>query len=764
MVRLVDEALRGPHFEQAKGLASPHVTIADPAVGTGTFLLGVMRKIAANVADDEGEGAVRAALLSAMKRLFGFELQFGPFAVAQLRVLAELRALTPTNTDDAALAQSLNLFITDTLGNPFVEDEHLPQIMEAVAKSRRDANRVKRGQPITVVIGNPPYKHHAGGLGSWIEEGSSNHEQPMKFWSPPPEWKLSAHTHHLKNLYIYFWRWATLKVFGSGWKAATGNSDADRHGVICFISASGFLVGPAFEKMRYELRRDASEIWIIDCSPEGYQPQVSTRIFEGVQQPICIVLALRTPGKDRELPARVRVLQLSAGHRKEKFTELNELSMLAPGWRDGPNGWREPFLAAARSYWTNFASLQSVFNWSGSGVTPHRTWPIAPDAQSLERRWATLRNGKDLNLKRLMFHEDSDRKVDKRVTVALGNCATRTETVAKDTAQIVPPVRYGFRSFDRQWLIPDHRLLSRARPRLWSALSPSQVFLTVPEASPSKSGPALTITGLIPDLDHYKGSFGGRVYPLWADAAATQPNLRVELLQLLATTYGLPVSAEDAFAYIAGVMAHPAFTARFAKDLVRPGLRLPLTADAKLFQQANTLGREIVWLHSYGERFADKAAGRPKGPPRLPKAQAPHMPAKGAIPPAPEPLPADMEYDANTQRLRIGAGFIDNVTPAMWAYEVSGKNVLRQWFSYRRLDRTKPIIGDRRPPSPLEKIQPEGWLSDYTTDLLDLLHVLGRLVALEPAQAALLDAICEGPLIPAAALREAGLIEDATAD
>ena len=30
----------------------------------------------------------------------------------------------------------------------------------------------------------------------------------------------------------------------------------------------------------------------------------------------------------------------------------------------------------------------------------------------------------------------------------------------------------------------------------------------------------------------------------------------------------------------------------------------------------------------------------------------------------------------------------------MRAYEISGKNVLDQWFSYRRLDRTKPLIGD----------------------------------------------------------------------
>lgn len=158
----------------------------------------------------------------------------------------------------------------------------------------------------------------------------------------------------------------------------------------------------------------------------------------------------------------------------------------------------------------------------------------------------------------------------------------------------------------------------------------------------------------------------------------------------------------------------------------------------------------MVWLHCYGERFVDSSAGRPKGPPRLPKGAAPFIPADGAIPGASEPLPETMEYDAAKRRLVIGKGFVENVAPAMRAYEISGKNVLDQWFSYRRLDRTKPLIGDKRPPSPLEKIQPDGWLAEYTADLLNLLNVLGRLVALEPRQADLLDRIVAGPLVAVA--------------
>jgi hypothetical protein len=95
------------------------------------------------------------------------------------------------------------------------------------------------------------------------------------------------------------------------------------------------------------------------------------------------------------------------------------------------------------------------------------------------------------------------------------------------------------------------------------------------------------------------------------------------------------------------------------------------------------------------------------------------------------------------------------VPPAVWAYEVSGKQVLTQWFSYRRRTRERPQIGDRRPPSPLGDIQPDAWPAEYTTELLNLLNVLGRLVALEPAQASLLERICVGPTLTEEALRDA---------
>jgi hypothetical protein len=93
--------------------------------------------------------------------------------------------------------------------------------------------------------------------------------------------------------------------------------------------------------------------------------------------------------------------------------------------------------------------------------------------------------------------------------------------------------------------------------------------------------------------------------------------------------------------------------------------------------------------------------------------------------------------------------------------EVSGKPVLRQWFSYRRQNRTRAVIGERRAPSPLERIQPKTWLPEYTTDLLNLLHVLSLLIALEPTQTDLLNRICAGPLLGLDELRNAGALASA---
>ena len=76
-------------------------------------MLGILGKIAKTVEEDQGAGAVSGAINEAIKRLIAFEIQLGPFAVAQLRVLAEIVELT-----SGPPAIPPRMFVTNTLGDP----------------------------------------------------------------------------------------------------------------------------------------------------------------------------------------------------------------------------------------------------------------------------------------------------------------------------------------------------------------------------------------------------------------------------------------------------------------------------------------------------------------------------------------------------------------------------------------------------------------------------------------------------------------------
>jgi hypothetical protein len=158
--------------------------------------------------------------------------------------------------------------------------------------------------------------------------------------------------------------------------------------------------------------------------------------------------------------------------------------------------------------------INAAFDWAGPGVTASRTWPIAPDSGSLYERWRGLRRAQDAAAMDELFLSERDRNVQSIIKVPLGKFKTRPTPILNDMEEVVEPVKYGFRSLDRQWIPPDNRLISMARPRLWESLSASQFFITAPEDVSPSSGPAITITELVPDKHHYANR-GGRVYPLW---------------------------------------------------------------------------------------------------------------------------------------------------------------------------------------------------------------------------------------------------------
>src|SRR6202035_4007162 len=115
IVRSVHEVLRA-RLGRDDGLADPGVTILDPAAGTLTFLVEVFREAIRAYREAHGEAGVPALLRD---------------------------------------HERFQLYLTNALDLGNLSQMSFPG-MGALSREARAAARVKRDQPITVVLGNPP--------------------------------------------------------------------------------------------------------------------------------------------------------------------------------------------------------------------------------------------------------------------------------------------------------------------------------------------------------------------------------------------------------------------------------------------------------------------------------------------------------------------------------------------------------------------------------------------------------------------------------
>lgn len=732
MVRLTEDALV-TRLGKRGGFRNPGVLTVDPAMGTGTYLHAILEHVARSAERANGPGSVPGAVSQAAGRVVGFELQMGPYAVAELRtadLLASYSASPP--------ADGMGLYVTDTLDDYRASQTYIAQALRVVAESRRKANEIKAAADVTVVIGNPPYKELAVGEGGWVENGSLEHSGNARailedfYVRGAGRFKAK-----LKNFYVYFWRWATWKV----WESTSSKPSGDA-GIVCFISTSGYLTGPAFTGMREYLRRHASEGWIIDVTPEGQTPDIPTRVFPGVRQPLAIGLFLRGPGTSRDVPAVIHHRAV-AGRQQDKFDALAAIQLDGDGWRAARTGWADPFTPAVTSDWDSFPAISDLMPWYSPGVFPTRTWVYAPSAETLRTRWRVLMGEKDPAVQSGLFKEGRDATMDKAKQPLPGVDTHKASAAAlrSDTATQPAPVQVGYRSFDRQWVLPDARLMDMPRRDLWAARIPGQVFVVEQHSHVITDGPGLVFSALIPDFDHFNNR-GGRALPaLHPDGS---PNLAPGLASALTSILRCEVAPADVVDYTAAVVAHPAYTLRFTEELATPGVRVPITGDPQLWQQAIAVGREVIWLHTYGAQRT--SPDRPENNIRMPVGDHRQPLCTRAI----TAMPSAATYDAGRLVLSVGDGEFFPVSREVWQYSVGGRNLIKSWFNYRKKD-----PGGKKN-YPLDLVYPETWEPDWTSELIDLLTVLTRLTALEAAQAELMARILDGPLVSAADLEEAG--------
>ena len=243
MVARVDRALKDD-LGIADGLAGENVYVLDPCCGTGAYLAAVLRRIAANLHQGQGLGALTGAQVkqAATERVFGFEIMPAPFVVAHLQVGLTMQAL------DAPLAENeterAGVYLTNALTGwePYVKK---PLPFPELEQERDHSDRVKQHRPILVILGNPPYNGFAGMAVDEERALSETYRRTENVRRPEGQ--------GLNDLYVRFFRMAERRI-----------AEKTGQGIVCFISNYSWLDGLSFTGMR-ERYLQAFDAIRIDC-------------------------------------------------------------------------------------------------------------------------------------------------------------------------------------------------------------------------------------------------------------------------------------------------------------------------------------------------------------------------------------------------------------------------------------------------------------------------------------------------------------------
>ncbi len=745
IVRLVDDALRD-RLGLADGAAdmatwaevtarlgfalpdgvtadAPFVSVLDPATGTGTFLVSWLRRAQASFTAGHSPARWDERLRrQVLPQLRAFELLLAPYAIAHLKLAMEVGA-------EAATEAASSILLTDTLEWPGTAPA-LEDFDPVAAEGQRAAEVKGPGRP-SVIVGNPPYgrvRREDGG--GWVANADGPRPALMQDWIDYASRTTNfAHVASLYDRYVYFWRWALWKAF---------EQPGEAPGIVAFITGATWLDGPGFVGVREAARALCSHVCIVDLGGDSRGTDPEENVFD-IQTPVAIAVLTRAEPTDADTPARIWYRRLR-GNRSDKLAAARTLR--SPDRQ--PDEWSEllsaiglPFKpAVGGAAWTAMPALRDLLPWQQPGCKLNRTWVVAPDTGTLEERWRAFLHAEDEGRRAELF---PNRNTGRTITTQVGDLPTLASLATRSSHE--PITRYQWRPFDREWTFRDPRLAKTESPALWQSASVRQLFLAAPMG---ELGPGPAVHPMIAPADlHVFCNRGGKdILPLYRDAEATQPNVSIGLLPAIGDFHrreehgAADPSSEDLAAYIYALLSTPVYQQRFAAELADKVIRIPLTADPQVWTEAVQMGEELLWLHTFGERFA---AGRADA---LPEGR---ILLTHAITRLPEDR-SELLYDTESSVLSVADGRISGVAPEVYAFSVSGWPVVQRWLEHR----TRKGRGKKS--SELDDIRPHSWQEEWTAELLELLRALDGSLLLQPAQDDLLARIADGPLIDASDL------------
>jgi len=669
------------HFNRQDGFASNTVTVLDPAAGTLTFLAEASKLAVEEFVSKYGEGGkenlIREQIL---KNYYAFELMMAPYAVGHLKMSFLLEELGYKLRKD----DRFKLYLTNTLEMEELAQTELPG-MVSLSEESHSAGKVKKEQPILVILGNPPYSGMSANKGKWIDDllkkgyiradGTKDdgyyYVDGKPLGEKNPKW--------LQDDYVKFIRFAQWKIDQAG------------EGILGFITNHSYLDNPTFRGMRQSLINSFNEIYILDLHgnslkkekcPDGSKDKNVFDIKQGVAIALFIKRKSNFPIPHLEKRGKggfARKVYHSEiwGLREEKYDWLLENDIKATKWEElSPKSEfyfyvprEEELLEAYGKYpkitvifpvnsvgivtardkltikWTREEIWNTVLNFSKLDTELARSaYVLGEDVRDWKVEFAQ-KDLKESGLEKNKIGPILYRPFDIRFTYYTGKsrgflCMPRPEVMRhmiKDNLGLVFHKR-------EELLIPYSHFLVTDKIVEHGCLS-------------SKTTCYLAPLYLYPETDKKD------LFSHTKKSEKSEPNIDQNLFTVLSDAYKKEPTPEEVFYYIYAILYSNTYRTKYAEFLRSDFPRIPFTKDYKLFDKMGNQGKTLVDLHLLKSNELEQPITKFQG--------------KG------DNKVAKVTY--GEERVRINKDqYFDGITEEIWKYQIGGYQVCDKWLKGRK--------------------------------------------------------------------------------
>ena len=652
------------YFNKKDGFANQSVTVLDPAAGTLTFLAESAKLAMEEFTSKYGEGKKTGFIKEhILKNFYAFELMMAPYAIGHLKMSFLLEELGyGLHGDDR-----FKLYLTNTLEMEELAQTELPG-MASLSEESHLAGKVKKQQPILVILGNPPYSGHSTNIGDWIsnEIKAYYHVDGKPLGEKNPKW--------LQDDYVKFIRFAQWKIDTAG------------EGVLGFITNHSYLDNPTFRGMRQSLMQSFDEIYILDLHgnslkkekcPDGSKDE---NVFD-IQQGVAIALFIKKKGIKKKI-SHSEVW----GLREKKYNWLNKNDITTTRWKTiKPKS--EFYLFIPRDErlletYERYPKVTDIFPVNSVGIVTARDgFVIDFDKNALKRRIAQFRDKKlpdEIIQQTYGLKDKSNWKLkDAR------------ESIIKDEDWEKAITKILYRPFDVQWIFYHDPVIERSRKEVMQHMLKENFALSVGRAGQvvglERPWNVVFVSEHIVDFNvFYRG--GELLFPLYlyqqkdkpkkrsfgstmmlfepqAEYTAKKPNLSPALVEKLTNEFKKEPTPEQIFYYIYAILYSNTYRTKYAEFLKIDFPRIPFTRDYTLFKKMAGYGERLIELHLLKTSEIDTpiAKFQGKGNDKVEK----------------------LKYEKG--KLFINKDqYFEGILPEVWEYQIGGYQVLDKWLKDRK--------------------------------------------------------------------------------